>query len=63
MKEKNVCIGCIYRETEGANGELIDGCIHDWLYNQNDDLIDKNNDVIVEYMLKNSCPLKEEERI
>lgn len=53
------CKNCVYFEAGDSSVGLLDGCTHDILYDENDDIIDEVNDLITIYMMGN-CPLKEE---
>lgn len=52
------CKGCIYYESGDYSVGLQDGCTHDMLYDEDENIIDEINDLITAYM-RGYCPLKE----
>lgn len=55
-----LCRDCIYFEKGDDSVGLGCGCTHDFLYDDKGNLIESNNDIVVEYMVQEKCPLKEE---
>lgn len=54
MFEGSICVGCIYHEVDYCS----DGCVHESLYDDEGNIIEYMNDIIIDFMSDNDCPLR-----
>ena len=59
MIEGTICDGCKWYDNGDSSAGLESGCTHDFLYDNENNFIEEHNNIIVDYMAMNKCPLKE----
>lgn len=55
-----MCKNCIYYECGDFEVGLDEGCTHDSLYDESDNLIPEKVAMVERYMSEQQCPLKEQ---